>query len=136
MSEGAIVVVDDSYVLLERIRGALRAEGYEVYVTTAAASAAVRIKTADLAIIDFHMPGADGGQMLVTLKAAAPADSTCLYYLYTSDKEVAARHRDYGFDGAFLRKGEEAVLATQVGAVFRSIRMRKLAKKIREERLR
>ena len=49
---------------------------------------------------------------------------------------MAARYRDYGFDGAFLRKGEEAVLATQVGAVFRSIRMRKLAKKIREERLR
>jgi DNA-binding NarL/FixJ family response regulator len=136
MSEGQIVVVDDSYVLLERIRTALRAEGYEVYVTTAAASASMRIKTADLAIIDFHMPGADGGQLLAMLKAAAPTDSSCLYYLYSSDKEVAARYRDYGFDGAFLRKGEEAVLATQVSAVFRSIRMRKLAKKLRQERLR
>jgi CheY-like chemotaxis protein len=136
MSEGEIVVVDDSYVLLDRIRTSLRAEGYDVYVTTAAATASVRIKTADLAIIDFHMPGADGGQMLATLKAAAPADSSCLYYLYTSDRDVAARYRDYGFDGAFMRKGEEAALATQVGAVFRSIRMRKLAKKIRAERLR
>jgi DNA-binding NarL/FixJ family response regulator len=136
MSDGEIVVVDDSYVLLERIRTRLRAENYEVYVTTAAASAALRIKTADLAIIDFHMPGTDGGEMLAILKAAAPSDSSCLYYLYTSDKDVAARYRDYGFDGAFLRKGDEDVLATQVGAVFRSIRMRKLAKKLREERLR
>lgn len=134
MSEGAIVVIDDSYVLLERIRSSLRAEGYEVYVTTAAAAAAVRIRTADLAIIDFHMPGADGPQVLAMLKSSAPSGSPCLYYLYTSDKEVATRYRDYGFDGAFLRKGEEAVLVAQVGAVFRTIRLRKLARKLREER--
>ena len=136
MSKGEIVVVDDSYVILERIRTHLRAEGYEVYVTTAAASALIRIRTADLAIIDFHMPGVDGGQMLTLLKGAAPPDSLCQYYLYTSDREAAARYQQYGFDGAFLRKGEEAVLVAQVAAVFRTIALRKLAKKIRTERLR
>ena len=73
---------------------------------------------------------------LNTFASAAPPDSACQYYLYTSDKEAAARYREYGFDGAFLRKGEEAVLAAQVGAVFRSIRLRKLAQKLREERQR
>jgi DNA-binding NarL/FixJ family response regulator len=136
MSKGEIVVIDDSYVILERIRTHLKAEGYEVYVTTAAASAVVRIRTADLAIIDFHMPGVGGGQMLELLKEAAPKDSTCLYYLYTSDRDAAARYQEYGFDGAFLRKGEEAVLVSQVAAVFRTISLRKLARKLREERQR
>jgi DNA-binding NarL/FixJ family response regulator len=136
MSKGEIVVIDDSYVILERIRTHLRAEGYDVYVTTAAASAAIRIRTADLAIIDFHMPGVGGGQMLEILKDAAPADSACLYYLYTSDREAAAHYRAYGFDGAFLRKGDEAVLVAQVAAVFRTIGLRKLARKIREDRQR
>jgi CheY-like chemotaxis protein len=136
MSKGEIVVIDDSYVILERIRTHLRADGYEVYVTTAAASAIVRIRTADLAIIDFHMPGVDGGKMLKLLKEAAPADSPCLYYLYTSDRDAAARYQQHGFDGAFLRKGEEAALVTQVAAVFRTISLRKLARKIREERQR
>lgn len=136
MSKGQIIVIDDSYVILERIRTQLRAEGYDVYVTTAAASAAVRIRTADLAIIDFHMPGVGGTQMLELLKEAAPADSACLYYLYTSDRDAAARYRAYGFDGAFLRKGEEAVLVSQVAAVFRTIGLRKLARKLREDRQR
>lgn len=136
MSKGEIVVIDDSYVILERIRTALRDAGYEVYVTTAAASAAVRIRTADLAIIDYHMPGVSGGQMLQHLKSGAPPDCACVYYLYTSDRAVAARYKDLGFDGAFLRKGEEAVLVSQVAAVFRTISLRKLARKLREERQR
>ena len=58
------------------------------------------------------------------------------FYLYTSDREAAARYQEYGFDGAFLRKGEEAALVAQVAAVFRTIGLRKLARKLREERKR
>ena len=132
---GEIVVVDDSYLILDRIRERLRAEGYNVRITTGQGAAVKLVQTADLAIIDFHMPGVDGAEMLCALRESDP-NGSCLYYLYTSDRSVATRYQQLGFDGAFLRKGEEAALVPQVGAVFRTIRMRKLAKKLREERQR
>jgi DNA-binding NarL/FixJ family response regulator len=136
MSEGGeIVVVDDSYLILDRIRERLSAEGYRVRTTTGQNAAMKLVQNADLAIIDFHMPGIDGAEMLSSLRASLPQGS-CLYYLYTSDREVATRYQQLGFDGAFLRKGEEAALVPQVGAVFRTIRMRKLAQKLRDERRR
>jgi CheY-like chemotaxis protein len=131
---GSIVVIDDSFLILERIRERLSAEGYQVRTTTGHVAAAKLIQRADLAIIDFHMPGIDGAEMLAMLRKSAPLGNPCLYYLYTSDRSVAARYEQLGFDGAFLRKGEEAALSPQVGAVFRTIRMRKLAKKLRDER--
>jgi CheY-like chemotaxis protein len=134
MSKGEIVVIDDSYLILDRIRARLQGEGYQVHITIGAAAATLLIRTADLAIIDFHMPGLDGGQMLARLKSSAAPGNACLYYLYTSDRSVATRYREYGFDGAFLRKGEEALLGPQVHAVFRTIGMRKLAKKLRDDR--
>lgn len=134
MSDGGeIVVVDDSYLILDRIRERLSAEGYNVRTTTGQRSALKLVQNADLAIIDFHMPGVDGAEMLSSLRQSHP-HANCLYYLYTSDREVATRYQQLGFDGAFLRKGEEAALVPQVGAVFRTIRMRKLARKLRDER--
>jgi DNA-binding NarL/FixJ family response regulator len=130
---GDIVVVDDSYLILDRVRDRLSAEGYRVRTTTGQGSAVKLVQNADLAIIDFHMPGVDGAEMLSTLRQSHPGGN-CLYYLYTSDREVATRYQQLGFDGAFLRKGEEAALVSQVGAVFRTIRMRKLAQRLRDGR--
>jgi DNA-binding NarL/FixJ family response regulator len=132
---GEIVVVDDSYLILDRIRERLTAEGYHVRTTTGQSAAMKLVEFADLAIIDFHMPGIDGAEMLTSLKTLHPR-GPCLYYLYTSDRNVATRYEQLGFDGAFLRKGEEEALVAQVGAVFRTIRMRKLAQKLRSERRR
>jgi DNA-binding NarL/FixJ family response regulator len=132
---GEIVVVDDSYLILDRIRDQLGAEGYHVRTTTGHSAAVKLVEQADLAIIDYHMPGVDGGEMLALLRQSHP-ESGCLYYLYTSDRAVAARYEQLGFDGAFLRKGEESALVAQVRAVFRTIRMRKLAQKLREGRAR
>jgi DNA-binding NarL/FixJ family response regulator len=132
---GEIVVVDDSYLILDRIRERLTSEGYNVRTTMGQSAALKLVEFADLAIIDFHMPGIDGAEMLRSLKTSHP-HGPCLYYLYTSDREVATRYQQLGFDGAFLRKGEEAALVPQVGAVFRTIRMRKLAQKLRSERRR
>jgi DNA-binding NarL/FixJ family response regulator len=132
---GEIVVVDDSYLVLDRIRERLTAEGYRVRTTTGQSAAMKLVEFADLAIIDFHMPGIDGAEMLTSLKTLHPS-GPCLYYLYTSDRNVATRYEQLGFDGAFLRKGEEEALVAQVSAVFRTIRMRKLAQKLRSERLR
>ena len=132
---GEIVVIDDSYLILDRIRERLTTEGYRVRTTTGQAVAMKLVEFADLAIIDFHMPGVDGAEMLSSFKTSHP-HAPCLYYLYTSDRSVATRYQTLGFDGAFLRKGEEDALVAQVGAVFRTIRMRKLAEKLRSERRR
>jgi hypothetical protein len=80
------------------------------------------------------MPGIDGKFVLNSLRRAGAAAPTCLYYLYTSDPEVARRSAEFGFDGSFLHKGNEAQLVPQVSAVFRTIRMRKLANKMREDK--
>jgi DNA-binding NarL/FixJ family response regulator len=130
---GEIVVVDDSYLILDRVRERLTAEGYHVRTTMGQSAAVKLVQYADLAIIDFHMPGVDGAEMLSNLRQLNP-HSPCLYYLYTSDREVATRYQKLGFDGAFLRKGEEDALVAQVSAVFRTIRMRKLAQKLRSGR--
>ena len=134
-ASGDIVVVDDSYLILDKIRDWLTAEGYQVRVTTGHAAASKLVRTADLAIIDFHMPGLSGSEMVAMLREEHP-QLGCLYYLYTSDREVATKYEQLGFDGAFLRKGEEAALVPQVSAVFRTIRMRRLAEKLRAERRR
>jgi DNA-binding NarL/FixJ family response regulator len=135
MNEGEIVVVDDSYLILDRIRDWLSAEGYQVRITTGHVAASKLVQHADLAIIDFHMPGISGSELVAMLREEHP-EAACLFYLYTSDREIATKYEQLGFDGAFLRKGEEAALVPQVSAVFRTIRMRRLAQKLRAERRR
>jgi CheY-like chemotaxis protein len=122
-----ILVIDDSWAVLDAMRRALTAEGYEVHVATDLPTAARYVRSADLAIVDFHMPGLDGKSILVALKAALDSEHRCLFYLYTSDPEAARRAREYGFDGSFMKKGDSALLGYQVGAVFRTIRLSKMS---------
>ena len=129
-----IVIVDDSWIILEQIRVCLSACGYDVRTTTGVEVAARLVKTADLAIVDFHMPGLNGEEFVEVLRAALPAGASCLFYLYTSDRDEASRYAAHGFDGAFLKKGDEAALVPQVEAVFRTVRMRRVAEKLRRER--
>jgi two-component system NtrC family sensor kinase len=131
---GRIVVVDDSWIILEQIRLALNGRGYEVRTTTGADVAAKLARSSDLAIVDFHMPGMNGGELLEIIRRSLPSGTTCLFYLYTSDPEAAARYTLHGFDGAFLHKGDEVALGPQVDAVFRTIRLRKLADQMRRDR--
>lgn len=131
---GRIVVMDDSWLILEQIRLSLSAVGYQVRTTTSIEVAAKSAKNADLTVIDFHMPGMNGKEALTQIRRTLPADSACQFYLYTSDPDEASRYRQHGFDGAFLKKGDEAALATQVDAVFRTISLRKIAERIRRDR--
>jgi CheY-like chemotaxis protein len=131
---GRIVVIDDSWLILEQIKSCLTRAGYDVKTTTGPATAARLVAGADLVIIDFHMPGMNGNEVIRSLRSALPPGKACAFYLYTSDRTEAARYADYGFDGAFLRKGEESALVPQVEAVFRTVRMRRLAEKMRRAR--
>jgi CheY-like chemotaxis protein len=125
-----ILVIDDSVVMLDRIRMRLEAEGYDVVTTTNAVGNARHIRTCDLVIIDFHMPGIDGATVIQSLKSAATAGGhSCRFYLYTSDPVVAKDHKRLGFDGVFTDKGDEQSLARQVRAIFRMLQMRALQRK-------
>jgi CheY-like chemotaxis protein len=125
-----ILVIDDSEVMLARIKRALAAEGYTVTTTSQAVGNARHIPTSDLVIIDFHMPGIDGGTVITSLRSAAAAMARpCLFYLYTSDPKVTASYAKLGFDGCFTEKGDEQALVRQVRAVFRMLQMRALSKK-------
>jgi serine/threonine protein kinase len=134
-----VLVIDDSEVMLTRIRQALEAEGYDVTTTSQTVGTARYITTCDLAIIDYHMPGIDGGTVITSLKSAAASskaaskgEPTCLFYLYTSDPSIAKDHARLGFDGSFVEKGDEGALVRQVRAVFRMLSMRQMQKRTRE----
>jgi serine/threonine-protein kinase len=126
-----ILVIDDSEVMLGRIRAALEAEGHDVVTTTRAVGNARHIPTCDLAVIDYHMPGIDGGTVIQSLRSAATSGSghDCLFYLYTSDPAIAKDHKKLGFDGVFTDKGDEAALVKQLRAVLRIQMMRSMRKK-------
>lgn len=126
-----ILIIDDSEVMLTRIRRALEADGYEVSATSRAVGNARHIPSTDLCIIDFHMPGIDGGTVISSLKSAAKSGGhACLFYLYTSDPAIAKDYQKLGFDGCFTDKGNEEALVRQVRAVFRMLQMRALKKKV------
>lgn len=135
IDHGIIVVVDDSWLILERIRDSLRNVGYEVHITTSPATASGYVRTADLVIVDFHMPQMNGAAAVQHLRHGLPPGQHCEFYLYTSDRDVATKYQEHGFDGAFLRKGDESALMPQVAAVFRTIKMRKLAAELRRARM-
>ena len=127
MSEGRILVVDDNEPMLARIRATLSAVGYEVVTSSQPVGNARHLKSCDLVILDFHMPGIDGGEVLASMRAAtAASETTCLFYLYTSDERLADDFARLGFDGSFTHKGDEKALVPQVKAVFRLLKLRAL----------
>lgn len=132
---GRIVVVDDSWTILEQIRAALATRGYDVRTTTSPDVALRLVRSVDLAIVDFHMPGVNGTELVNMLRKAPQVDPNCSFYLYTSDRDEAARYLAHGFDGAFLKKGDPEALVPQVEAVFRTVRMRRLTDRIRKGRM-
>jgi two-component system OmpR family response regulator len=127
MSEaGKILVIDDSEVVLAELSRALGAEGYAVTATSQSVGVARFLKSVDLVILDYHMPGIDGQQVLESMRAAAKnLERMPRVYLYTTDRELAGRYRALGFDGAFTEKGDTTALVRQVGAAFRLLRLKK-----------
>jgi CheY-like chemotaxis protein len=123
-----ILVIDDSEVMLARIKKALVADGHTVTTTAQTVGNARHLASCDLVIIDYHMPGIDGLAVQQQLRgAAAQLDKQPLFYLYTSDPSVVALAK--GFDGCFTNKGDEALLVQQVRAVFRLSQIRAMANK-------
>ncbi len=125
-----VLCIDDSELLLDRVRAALEPQGYEVVTTSQTVGAARHLSGCGLVIIDLHMPGFDGTAVLESLRqglAAHPNANVPLFYLYSSSGAVAADWSKLGFDGVFTRKGDEQALVPQVDAAFRRLKLREIA---------
>jgi DNA-binding response OmpR family regulator len=124
---GRILVVDDSEVLLDRISDGLSSAGFDVIATLKTVGAGRHLKSCDPVILDYHMPGLDGADVLVSLRAAAHSGgASCMFLLYTSDEAMAKRHASLGFDGVLAKKGDTPALVTQAQALMRIVRLRAL----------
>jgi serine/threonine protein kinase len=124
-----VLIIDDSPVILENARRVLEAEGYRVTTTTQTVGAARHLVDCDLALIDFHMPGFNGGAVIQSLRSASTASGrTCLFYLFTSDQDVAKDYARMGFDGSLTGKGDDGALLRGVRAAFRVLQMRAMKK--------
>jgi DNA-binding NarL/FixJ family response regulator len=133
--KGHILLVDDSTLMLHRATNALISAGYQVTATADPSGLSQKIRACDLAIIDFHMPMLNGASLVSVLKGAIGPERSCLFYVYTSDADVARDYEKHGFHGVLLKKGDEVALVWQVDAVFRTIELKKLAEKMRRERI-
>jgi hypothetical protein len=75
------------------------------------------------------MPGLNGRAVIESFRAATKASGrSCLFYLDTSDEEVARRYAKEGFDGALTGKGDDEALLRGVRAAFRVLKMRAMKK--------
>jgi DNA-binding response OmpR family regulator len=125
MPKPVILVVDDSEVLLGRIKARLEQADYVVITTTQTVGAARHLRTTNLVVIDWHMPGISGGEVLKSFRAASAGNAQPpLFYLYTSDPVAAKEARKLGFDGCFIDKGNDDALVSQVGAALRIAKLK------------
>lgn len=125
-----VLCIDDSELLLDRVRAALEPHGYEVVTTSQTVGAARHLGGCGLVIIDLHMPGFDGSAVLESLRqglAQHPERAVPLFYLYSSSGTVATDYARLGFDGVFTRKGDEQALVPQVDAAFRRLKLREIS---------
>jgi CheY-like chemotaxis protein len=127
--KGRILLIDDSELVLARVKARLLRESYEVTTLSRAEGAAGHLLNSDLVLIDFHMPGMSGGDVLNALrKAARGSAATPLFFLYTSDKTASLRHRELGFDGALINKGDDESLVQQLAAALRFAKLRRMTR--------
>jgi two-component system, OmpR family, response regulator len=125
-----ILIIDDSEIVLQRLRTRLTAEGYEVVTTRQPVGAGKHLLRCDLVIIDFYMPGIDGGEVVRSLRSAcATLGARPAFYVYTSDHTIEKDASKWGFDGSFVHKGDDDALVHQVAASFRLAQLRGFGRK-------
>jgi two-component system, OmpR family, response regulator len=125
-----ILIIDDSEIVLHRLKTRLTAEGYDVVTTQQPVGAGRHLLRCDLVIIDFYMPGIDGGEVVRSLRAACAAfGERPPFYVYTADRVIEKDFHKWGFDGSFMQKGDDESLVHQVAAAFRLAQLRGLGRK-------
>jgi two-component system OmpR family response regulator len=127
---GRLLIIDDNELALARVQARLQREGYDVVTTSQLVSATAHVLSCDLVIIDFHMPGMNGSEVLRSLRLSATrAGATPLFFLYTGDKVVSHQYLDLGFDGGLINKGDDESLVQQVAVALRLAKLRRRVSK-------
>jgi CheY-like chemotaxis protein len=126
-----ILYVDDSRTQLESVRKVLADKGHEVRTATSVeeAVACMQDGLVEFGLIDYHMPGASGAQVLQAIRARANPPPSMRFFVYTTDNKAQADFRQHGFHGALLRKGDLDALVAQLEPVLRLMQLAKLARR-------
>lgn len=128
-ANGKIMIIDDSELVLGRVKSRLSREGYEVLTLSNPSGAARQLGQCDLVLIDFHMPGIGGSEVLTSLRKAGKATGAQpMFFIYTSDKMASRKHRDLGFDGEIINKGDDESLVQQLAAALRFAKLRRMTR--------
>jgi CheY-like chemotaxis protein len=123
------MIIDDSEVVLARVNSRLLREGYDVVTVSRPFEAASLLDGCEVVLIDLHMPGIGGGEVLALLrKASKGLLIQPQLFLYTGDKTASRRHRAVGFDGALINKGDDESLVQQLAAAFRFAKLRRMTR--------
>ena len=121
------MLIDDSEIVLARVESRLLREGYEVVTISQPADAPSFLDGCEVVLIDLHMPGIGGGEVLALLrKASKGLPIQPQFFLYTGDKTASRRHRAVGFDGALINKGDDESLVQQLAAAFRFSKLKRM----------
>ncbi len=124
---GTVLIIDDSFTVLKRAQERLQADGLTVRTSTRTDVTRDELDGVDVVVIDFHMPGATGKEVVARTRAIAKESGfTPIFLLHTTDDRMAAASKEMGFDGAIAQKGNFDMLSKQVGA---AIRLKKLTAK-------
>lgn len=131
MAQRKVLYVDDSADMLARVERRLKAEGLDVVTTTSTVGLARLLPGVVLVLLDYHMPGLNGGDVLQSLKSASKQLAVPpAFYLYSSSELAAAQTHQLGFDGAFSHKGDLDDLVAQLMPVYRLLSLRALRKNV------
>ena len=121
-----IVYIDDSVVDRRTAADCLEAAGFVVLTHTSTTTALRDLAEADVVLVDYHMPGMHGGEVVALLREALPPGQRTLFYLFTSDRSLSTEYRRLGFDGQVILKGNSDALLRQLEAARRAIALRRL----------
>jgi len=121
-----IVYIDDSVADLRAAVDVLEPAGFVVATHTSSTSAERDLVGADVVLVDYHMPGMHGAEVVRRLRARLPAGQRTLFYLFTSDRTLSGEYRRLGFDGQVILKGNSEALLRQLEAARRALALRRL----------
>jgi len=109
-----ILIVDDSALVLDMMRAALDAAGYDVLIANDLAQLEEhrRFHRPDLVLMDVQMPEAFGDDVAMVLRAAREVEAP-IYLLSTLDEaELKRRAADAEIDGFISKQmGAEAIVS-------------------------